>query len=154
MRDRLEELLATTFREITHPEDLHTHEEKTALLAAGKIGHYNLDKRYLRKDGGIVWVNLTTSPLWKPGEKPGCNMIVVEDITDRKRLEEEMREMSLRDQMTELYNRRGFIHLAEQQIRAANRARRSMLLTFIDLDGLKWINDTLGHEEGDRGLID
>jgi len=75
-------------------------------------------------------------------------------FTDRKRMEEEIREMSLRDQMTELYNRRGFITLAEQQIRAANRARRSMLLTFVDCDGLKWINDTFGHEEGDRALID
>ncbi|MBU4073762.1 MAG: GGDEF domain-containing protein, partial [Proteobacteria bacterium] len=75
-------------------------------------------------------------------------------FSDRKRMEEEIREMSLRDQMTELYNRRGFITLAEQQIRAANRAQRAMLLTFIDLDGLKWINDTFGHEEGDRALID
>ena len=46
-----EELLATTFQAITHPEDVDLHEEKTALLAAGKIGHYNLEKRYLRKDG-------------------------------------------------------------------------------------------------------
>jgi diguanylate cyclase (GGDEF)-like protein/PAS domain S-box-containing protein len=75
-------------------------------------------------------------------------------FSDRKRMEEEIRDMSLRDQMTELYNRRGFITLAEQQIRAANRAKRSMLLTFIDCDGLKGINDTLGHEEGDRALID
>jgi len=75
-------------------------------------------------------------------------------FTDRKRMEEEIREMSLRDQMTDLYNRRGFITLAEQQIRAADRAKRPMLLTFIDLDGLKGINDTLGHEEGDRALID
>ena len=84
-----EEMLATTFHAITHPEDLHLHEEKTALLAAGKIGHYSLEKRYLRKDGEIVWVNITVSPLWKPGETPGRNMIVVEDITDRKRMQEE-----------------------------------------------------------------
>ena len=75
-------------------------------------------------------------------------------LADLQRAQEEVLEMSLRDQMTELYNRRGFITLAEQQIRAANRAQRAMLLTFIDLDGLKWINDTLGHEEGDRVLID
>ena len=149
-----EELMATTFLAITHPEDLHLHEEKTALLLAGEIDHYSLEKRYLRKDGGIVWVNIEVSPLWKPGEKPGRNMIVVEDITERKRMEAEIREMSLRDLLTDLYNRRGFITLAEQQIRAADRARRTMLLMFIDCDGLKWINDTLGHEEGDKALID
>ena len=61
-----------------------------------------------------------------------------------------MREMTLRDQLTELYNRRGFITLAEQQLRTSNRARSPMLLAFIDWDRLKWINDTLGHEEGTR----
>ncbi len=149
-----EELLATTFQAITHPEDLHLHEEKTALLVAGKIGHYSLEKRYLRKDGEIVWVNITVSPLWKPGEKPGRNMVVAEDISERKRMEAEMREMSLRDLLTDLYNRRGFITLAEQQLKASNRAQKPLKLTFIDCDGLKWINDTLGHKEGDKALID
>ena len=81
-----EELLATTFQAITHPEDLHLHEEKTEMMLAGKIGHYSLEKRYLRKDGGIVWVNITVSPLWKPGETPGRNIAVVEDITERKQI--------------------------------------------------------------------
>jgi diguanylate cyclase (GGDEF)-like protein/PAS domain S-box-containing protein len=148
------EMLSTTFDAITHPEDLHLHEEKAALLMAGKIGHYSLEKRYLRKDGETVWINTTVSPLWKPGEKPGRNMIVIEDITERKRMEAELREMSLRDLLTELYNRRGFIALAEQQLKAANRARRPLKLTFIDCDRLKWINDALGHQEGDRALID
>ena len=75
-------------------------------------------------------------------------------FSDLKRMEEEIREMSLRDQMTELFNRRGFITLAEQQIRAANRAKKMMMLTFIDLDDLKGINDTLGHKEGDQVLVD
>ncbi|MBU1744930.1 MAG: diguanylate cyclase [Proteobacteria bacterium] len=149
-----EEMLATTFHAITHPEDIHLHEEKIALLLAGKIDHTSMEKRYLRKDGESVWVNITVSPLRKPGEKPECNMTVVEDITDRKRMEAEMREMSLRDQLTDLYNRRGFITLAEQQLKAANRAQRPLQLTFIDCDRLKWINDTLGHKEGDQALID
>jgi diguanylate cyclase (GGDEF)-like protein/PAS domain S-box-containing protein len=85
----VEEMLATTFPEITHPEDAHLHEEKTALLQAGKIGYYSLEKRYVRKDGAIVWVDITVSPLWKPGENPGRNMVVVEDITERKRVQEE-----------------------------------------------------------------
>ncbi len=84
-----EEMLATAFPAITHPEDLHLHEAKTALLLDGKIGHYSLEKRYVRKDGTIIWVNITVSPLWKPGETPGRNMIVVEDITERKRVQEE-----------------------------------------------------------------
>jgi diguanylate cyclase (GGDEF)-like protein/PAS domain S-box-containing protein len=84
-----EEMLATTFSAITHPEDLHLHEDKTALLLAGKIENYSLEKRYVRKDGAVIWVNITVSPLWKQGERPGRNMIVVEDITGRRLMQEE-----------------------------------------------------------------
>ncbi|MHB8772717.1 MAG: PAS domain S-box protein [Syntrophales bacterium] len=86
-----EEMLATTFGAITHPEDLQLHRDKTRLLMAGEIGYYSMEKRYIRKDGESVWVNITVSPLWKPGEKPTRNMIVVEDIAGRKRAEEELR---------------------------------------------------------------
>jgi PAS domain S-box-containing protein len=86
------ELLATTFQAITHPEDLHLHKDKTVLLLAGKIGYYNLEKRYIRKDGATIWVNITVSPLWKQGENPGRNMIVVEDITERKQAENALRD--------------------------------------------------------------
>ena len=66
-----EEMLADTFPAMTHPDDRHLHEEKAALLAAGKIGYYTLEKRYIRKDRGIVWADVTVSPLWKPGRLPG-----------------------------------------------------------------------------------
>ena len=96
-----EEMLATTFHAITHPEDLHLHEEPTALLLAGTIAHYGLEKRYLRKDGETVWVNITASPLWKPGENSGFNMIVVEEITARKQAEEEKQNLEERLQRSE-----------------------------------------------------
>jgi PAS domain S-box-containing protein len=86
-----EELLAATFHMFTHPEDIHLHEGKTAQLLAGKVGYYSLEKRYLRKDGETVWINLTVSPLWKPGESHERNMIVVEDITERKRADDQVR---------------------------------------------------------------
>jgi PAS domain S-box-containing protein len=96
-----EELLATTFQAITHPDDLHLHEEKTAQLLAGKIEHYTLEKRYVSKDGAIIWVNLKVSPIRKPGDEPGRNIVVVEDITERKRIEDEIWEMSFADRITE-----------------------------------------------------
>ncbi|MDP1993222.1 MAG: PAS domain S-box protein [Syntrophales bacterium] len=96
-----EELLATTFQAITHPDDLHLHEEKTALLLAGKIEHYTLEKRYVSKDGAIIWVNLKVSPIRKPGDEPARNIVVVEDITERKRIEDEIWEMSFADRLTE-----------------------------------------------------
>lgn len=76
------------------------------------------------------------------------------DITDRKRAEEELRALTLVDELTGLYNRRGFVTLAQQQLKIARRMNREMLLLFADVDNLKTINDTLGHHEGDRALVD
>jgi len=75
-------------------------------------------------------------------------------ITDRKRMEAEILALSITDQLTGLHNRRGFLSLAEQQLKLSDRNKRGMQLYFADLDGLKWINDTLGHEEGDKALIE
>ncbi|MHB8772301.1 MAG: sensor domain-containing diguanylate cyclase [Syntrophales bacterium] len=76
------------------------------------------------------------------------------DITDLKQMEEELREMALRDPLTGVFNRRGFITLAEQQIKTANRTKKPLLITYVDVDDMKLINDTRGHEDGDRALID
>ncbi len=75
------------------------------------------------------------------------------DITQQKRGEERLLTLSLVDDLTGLYNRRGFMTLAEQELKMANRLKRGMFLLFTDLDELKDINDTYGHQEGDRALI-
>lgn len=76
------------------------------------------------------------------------------DISDRKKMEEELRGMSLSDELTGLYNRRGFMTLAEQELRIAHRMKRGVILLYADLDDLKVINDGFGHIEGDNMLKD
>ena len=78
----------------------------------------------------------------------------VRDITDRKRMEESIQALIITDSLTGLYNRRGFLALAEQQLRIAERTGSRVLLLFADLDGMKWINDHLGHAKGDEALIE
>jgi diguanylate cyclase (GGDEF)-like protein len=73
---------------------------------------------------------------------------------ERHRLLEAQRALSLNDELTGLYNRRGFTILARQQLGAVQRMGKRQLLLFADLDSMKWINDNLGHKEGDRALID
>lgn len=73
---------------------------------------------------------------------------------ERQRMKMELRAMSLTDDLTGIYNRRGFMTLAQQQLKMANRMRVGLLLLFADLDGMKSINDTFGHLEGDRALAD
>jgi diguanylate cyclase (GGDEF)-like protein len=67
-------------------------------------------------------------------------------------MEEKLRVLSFVDDLTGLHNRRGFLTLAEQQVKIANRTKGKMLLIFIDLDHMKWINDTYGHPQGDQAL--
>ncbi len=73
---------------------------------------------------------------------------------ERHRLLTEFRSLSLVDELTGLYNRRGFLTLAQQQLKTAHRAKREVVLLFADLDGLKSINDALGHNVGDLALTD
>jgi diguanylate cyclase (GGDEF)-like protein/PAS domain S-box-containing protein len=104
----------------------------------------------LRKGGGEIPIELSLSAV-KLNEK--WNAIgIVRDITKRKNLEAKLQDMSYRDELTGLYNRRGFIDLAEQQLKIAERSRKGMLLFFGDLDDMKQINDQYGHQEGDRAL--
>jgi diguanylate cyclase (GGDEF)-like protein len=79
---------------------------------------------------------------------------VYTDITERVRMEETLRTLALVDELTGLYNRRGFLTLGEQQLKMANRTKMRMALLFADMDGLKKINDAFGHSEGDRALIE
>jgi len=76
------------------------------------------------------------------------------DVHDRKALEETLQSISITDELTGLLNRRGFFALAQQQMKIANRTRRGLLLFYGDLDGLKSINDTLGHRVGDQALVE
>lgn len=78
--------------------------------------------------------------------------VMERDITDQKRAQEELRALSLIDELTGLYNRRGFLTLARQQLKMADRMQRGIFLLFADLDDLKNINDNYGHPEGDRAL--
>jgi diguanylate cyclase (GGDEF)-like protein len=68
-------------------------------------------------------------------------------------MEEELRQLSITDELTGLYNRRGFVTFGEQQLKLANRLKRELLLITADLDDLKTINDTMGHQEGDQALV-
>jgi diguanylate cyclase (GGDEF)-like protein/PAS domain S-box-containing protein len=79
---------------------------------------------------------------------------IIRDITEKKEIEERLRTLSLVDELTGLYNRRGFLILSQQQMKVAERTRKEMLLFFADLDHMKRINDTLGHPQGDKALVE
>lgn len=76
----------------------------------------------------------------------------IDDADQRRHLEEQLAELALVDDVTGLHNRRSFILLAEQALKEAARAGRPVIALFLDVDGLKAINDNYGHREGNRAL--
>jgi PAS domain S-box-containing protein len=84
-----EELLMKTFAEITHPDDVEPDVAKAKALFAGVLPAFNLQKRYIRKDGSVVWTNLTASAVKDKSGRVRFGLAAVEDITERKRLEQE-----------------------------------------------------------------
>ena len=79
-----EELLTWRFQGITHPDDLEAELNLMQQLMEGKIRTFAMEKRLRRKDGEIVWVNLTVSSMWASGEEPTYHIAIIEDITERR----------------------------------------------------------------------
>ncbi|HUJ79217.1 MAG TPA: PAS domain S-box protein [Nitrospiria bacterium] len=86
-----DELLQKDFQSITHPDDLQADLDNMARLRAGELGTFQMEKRYIRKDGAVIWARLTVLPLWTKPAEPDFHLAVVEDITDRKRAEDRLR---------------------------------------------------------------
>ncbi|MBN2494143.1 MAG: GGDEF domain-containing protein [Deltaproteobacteria bacterium] len=124
--------------------------------AAGKIalalsaGHASAELRIRAKDG-------RSRPFFFAGSRAvldgrACIIGVGLDITVRRSIEQRLRELSMRDELTGLLNRRGFGYAARQRLHAAQRRGERVLLLYADVDGLKRINDELGHAAGDAAL--
>jgi PAS domain S-box-containing protein len=113
-----EELMTQTFGDITHPDDLEADWKQARLLLAGKIENYSTDKRYYRKDGSIVWINLTRSLMRKADGSPDYFISFVEDIDARKRAEGKLRE---REERLLLASRAAGLGIFEWDV-AADRA--------------------------------
>lgn len=105
-----------------------------------------------KKNGELYWESASIKPLIDEKGHITHYVGVKADITQRKQTEAKLRELSLTDELTGLSNRRGFTLLAEQQIKLSQRLQQGFSLFFADMDGMKRINDQLGHAIGDQAL--
>ena len=86
-----DEMTQKSSREITHPDDLKEYLHNIEDMVQGKIREFSMEKRYFRKNGSIVWVNLTASPMWEIDEEPDFHIAIVEDFTEKKQAEQTLR---------------------------------------------------------------
>jgi diguanylate cyclase (GGDEF)-like protein len=127
--------------------------EEVAAFFSGSNMEYVFEKTLATKRGDRHF-QIKLKRMLDVSRKFGGVAVILNDITERKQLEEQLLTMSVVDELTGLYNRRGFFTLARQQFKSSERAKKDMLLFFADLDNMKQINDKLGHMEGDRALVE
>jgi diguanylate cyclase (GGDEF)-like protein/PAS domain S-box-containing protein len=145
-------VVGMALKDFLPPDSAEHHLGILKLITSGFSETLSYESKIMRpQDDCPLYFDVKSSTLLNRGEPSGV-LFVARDATERKRTEAEIRMMAIIDTLTGLYNRRGFIALAEQQMKTAVRIDKKLLLFFIDLDGLKFINDTWGHEEGDRAL--
>ncbi len=150
-----EELQSISFRSIVHPEDLGVTLVKMQELLEGVIKSFQLENRYINKQGQTLWVLSSASLVRTEDGKPRHMVFQVQDISDRKQAEEQIRYAAFHDALTGLPNR---TLLSDRMSMAVERAKRAsdfkFAVLFIDLDRFKVVNDTMGHEMGDKLLVD
>ncbi len=155
-----EVLLSKKSFDVTHPEDLEKSRTRTRRLPGGNnTGTERLEKRYLKRDGNVVWAISDVSLVRDSEGNPSYFVSHFQDITERKNLEEQLSYQAHHDPLTSLPNRsslkRRFERLVERSAdnpAGGRSAAGHVAILFLDLDGFKEVNDSLGHAAGDELL--
>ncbi len=128
------------------PESFYKEMWETILSGREWQGEFQNKK----KNGELYWESSTINSIRDDKGNILYFLVIQKDITEKKKAEEELYYYSTTDCLTNMYNRRTGLEMLKQQLLLAERQNQKLTISFIDLNGLKFVNDTYGHAEGDR----
>jgi len=146
-----QQMLRQSISDFMHPDDAEGTWEHVRDLISGDRDHFRIEKPYSRRDGTQMWADLVVSLVRDQDGTPRYMVAMVEDITERHELQARLHHQALHDPLTDLPNRTMFVEALATALTSATR-EHEIGLCYLDLDGFKAVNDTLGHEMGDRLL--
>ena len=146
-----QELVQLTFSDVTHASDRELDLALLAQLLAGEIESYELEKRYVHRDGSLLWGRLTVSVLRDEAGELAYFVSQIEDVTEVRKARTELQRRALYDPLTGLANRSLLMDRLTVSL-GSDRQQGNVGVGFCDLDRFKAINDTHGHGVGDEVL--
>ncbi|GAB3382488.1 hypothetical protein GCM10027567_30380 [Spongiibacter taiwanensis] len=160
------ELLETDFQTITYPDDLQKDLDLLTEALDGKRDTYRIEKRYIRKDESLVWVQLNVSVVRDRSGSPRYLLSQIQDITTQKEAinalnqrgneleaaNRHLQDIAMTDPLTLVRNRRAFDVELERLVAEATASNGHLSLLLVDVDHFKAYNDALGHPAGDAAL--
>ncbi|GAA2815066.1 cyclic Di-GMP phosphodiesterase RmdA [Saccharopolyspora taberi] len=135
-----------------HPADNEGLWELYEEMARGERDQYRVEKKFSKPDGGLVWTEMIVSLVRGEDGLPLYQVAMIEDVTDRRLLQERLRHQAMHDPLTGLPNRALFLERLDSAL-ARQDPQDRVALCYMDLDGFKVINDSLGHHVGDDLLV-